>query len=225
MLNQLISVETIQVKPSVKDWKEAIRTASDPLFKKGTIHQDYVEAMINNVLEMGPYIVVAPRIALAHARPEQGVNQLGISLLCLKERVSFSKEGRHDVNLIIVLAAVNSETHLKVLSQLASLLSDDEGLRSIFQANSALEVSQLSISIPQTRRCETMKILVVCGVGLGSSFMIEMNVKKVLKELGIEAEVSHTDLTTGKSEKADYYIGSPEIMEQLRRAETKKRSH
>jgi PTS system ascorbate-specific IIB component len=60
-----------------------------------------------------------------------------------------------------------------------------------------------------------MKILVVCGVGLGSSFMIELNVKKVLKELGIEAEVSHTDLTTGKSEKADYYIGSPEIMEQL----------
>ena len=60
-----------------------------------------------------------------------------------------------------------------------------------------------------------MKILVVCGVGLGSSFMIELNVKKVLKELEIEAEVSHTDLTTGKAEKADYYIGSPEIMEQL----------
>jgi PTS system ascorbate-specific IIB component len=60
-----------------------------------------------------------------------------------------------------------------------------------------------------------MKILVVCGIGLGSSFIIEMNVKKVLKELGIEGEVSHTDLTTGKTEKADYYIGSPEIMEQL----------
>jgi PTS system ascorbate-specific IIB component len=38
------------------------------------------------------------------------------------------------------------------------------------------------------------KILVVCGNGLGSSFIIEMNVKNVLKELGIEAEVSHTDL-------------------------------
>jgi PTS system ascorbate-specific IIB component len=60
-----------------------------------------------------------------------------------------------------------------------------------------------------------MKILVVCGVGLGSSFIIEMNVKKVIKELEIEADVSHTDLTTAKTEAADYYIGSGDIMDQL----------
>ncbi|MFP3489643.1 PTS sugar transporter subunit IIB, partial [Staphylococcus sp. SIMBA_130] len=39
------------------------------------------------------------------------------------------------------------------------------------------------------------KILVVCGNGLGSSFIVEMNVKSILNELGIEAEVDHTDLT------------------------------
>ncbi|WLR52513.1 PTS sugar transporter subunit IIB [Bacillus tianshenii] len=59
------------------------------------------------------------------------------------------------------------------------------------------------------------KILVVCGNGLGSSFIVEMNVKKALDEMGIEAEVSHTDLTTAKSEPADYYIGSNEIVENL----------
>lgn len=60
-----------------------------------------------------------------------------------------------------------------------------------------------------------MKILVVCGSGLGSSFMLELNVKKAIKELGIDAEVTHTDLTTAKSEPADYYIGSGDIMDQL----------
>jgi PTS system ascorbate-specific IIB component len=60
-----------------------------------------------------------------------------------------------------------------------------------------------------------MKILVVCGSGLGSSFMLELNVKKATKELGIDAEVTHTDLTTAKSEQADYYIGSGDIMDQL----------
>ena len=35
-----------------------------------------------------------------------------------------------------------------------------------------------------------MKITAVCGTGLGSSFMLEMNVKKVLKELGVTAEVT-----------------------------------
>ncbi|WP_341533966.1 PTS sugar transporter subunit IIB [Sporosalibacterium faouarense] len=60
-----------------------------------------------------------------------------------------------------------------------------------------------------------MKILVACGSGLGSSFMIEMNIRKIIKELGVEAEVSHTDLSTAKSEKADIYVGTRDIADQL----------
>ncbi|MCD4838346.1 MULTISPECIES: PTS sugar transporter subunit IIB [Neobacillus] len=56
------------------------------------------------------------------------------------------------------------------------------------------------------------KILVVCGNGLGSSFIVEMNVKNVLGQLGVEAEVSHTDLTTAKTEKADLYLGSKDLI-------------
>ncbi|KMM36499.1 PTS sugar transporter subunit IIB [Guptibacillus hwajinpoensis] len=59
------------------------------------------------------------------------------------------------------------------------------------------------------------KILVVCGNGLGSSFIVEMNVKTILNDLGIEAEVDHTDLTTSKSETADFFLGSTEIVENL----------
>ena len=60
-----------------------------------------------------------------------------------------------------------------------------------------------------------MKILVVCGSGLGSSFMIEMNIIKVLKELEIEAEVNHSDLGSAKGEKADIYVGTRDIADQL----------
>lgn len=59
------------------------------------------------------------------------------------------------------------------------------------------------------------KILVVCGNGLGSSFIVEMNVKNVLKDMGVEASVSHTDLTTAKSEEADLYIGSRDLISNL----------
>lgn len=59
------------------------------------------------------------------------------------------------------------------------------------------------------------KILVVCGNGLGSSFIVEMNVKKILGELGIQADVSHTDLATSKTEHADMYLGSKDIVGQL----------
>ncbi|MGN4125872.1 PTS sugar transporter subunit IIB [Lysinibacillus sphaericus] len=60
-----------------------------------------------------------------------------------------------------------------------------------------------------------MKILVVCGNGLGSSFMMALTVKKALAELGKEAEVTHTDLTTATAEQADLYIGAGDIMDQL----------
>ncbi|WP_315708786.1 PTS sugar transporter subunit IIB [Brenneria uluponensis] len=59
------------------------------------------------------------------------------------------------------------------------------------------------------------KILIVCGNGLGSSFIVEMNVKKIIIELGKEATVSHTDLTSAKTENADIILGAKDIVEQI----------
>lgn len=60
-----------------------------------------------------------------------------------------------------------------------------------------------------------MKILVCCGSGLGSSFMMEMNIKKVLKDLNVNAEVEHSDLSSAKAMKADIYVGTRDIASQL----------
>lgn len=60
-----------------------------------------------------------------------------------------------------------------------------------------------------------MKIMVVCGNGLGSSFIMEMNVKKALTEMGKTADVDHTDLASAKSEQADIFIGAADIVGQL----------
>ncbi|NPV44112.1 MAG: PTS sugar transporter subunit IIB [Firmicutes bacterium] len=60
-----------------------------------------------------------------------------------------------------------------------------------------------------------MKILVVCGSGLGSSFLIETNIKKVLKELGVEAQVDHADLGSAKGYGADILVGTKDIAVQL----------
>ncbi|OOE14347.1 PTS sugar transporter subunit IIB [Fictibacillus arsenicus] len=60
-----------------------------------------------------------------------------------------------------------------------------------------------------------MKIMVVCGNGLGSSFIMELNVKKALTEMGKTAEVEHTDLASAKTVPADIYIGAADIVGQL----------
>ncbi|HEJ9064184.1 TPA: PTS sugar transporter subunit IIB [Serratia marcescens] len=56
-----------------------------------------------------------------------------------------------------------------------------------------------------------MKIMAICGSGLGSSFMVEMNIKKVLKKMGVEAEVEHSDLSSATPGAADVFVMAKDI--------------
>ena len=59
-----------------------------------------------------------------------------------------------------------------------------------------------------------MKIMAVCGSGLGSSFMLEMNVQQILSELGVGGiEVEHSDLSSVTPDQADLFIAAKDIAE------------
>ncbi|MGE9550308.1 PTS sugar transporter subunit IIB [Erwinia amylovora] len=56
-----------------------------------------------------------------------------------------------------------------------------------------------------------MKIMAVCGSGLGSSFMMEMNIKKVLKNIDVTADVDHSDLGSVTPDLADVFVMAKDI--------------
>jgi mannitol operon transcriptional antiterminator len=143
MLKDLLVPPHIQFVEAVDDWKTAIKIAAQPLLDNGYIKTEYIQAMINNVIEMGPYIVIAPGLALPHARPEQGVKQIGMSFLKIKNGCFFSEKEEHRVYLLIVLAAIDNETHLKALSQLTKLLSNKENMNLLLSSDSVDEVFAL----------------------------------------------------------------------------------
>lgn len=58
-------------------------------------------------------------------------------------------------------------------------------------------------------------ILIVCGNGLGSSFMVSLKVEKLIKEMGIDASVKHSDLSSAKGMNADLYLGASDIIKNL----------
>ena len=59
-----------------------------------------------------------------------------------------------------------------------------------------------------------MKILAVCGSGLGTSFMVEMNIQSVLKELDVtDVEVAHSDLSGATPGDADVFFLAKDIAE------------
>lgn len=58
------------------------------------------------------------------------------------------------------------------------------------------------------------RFLAVCSTGLGSSFMVHMNIEKVLKELGIDGiEVDHADLGSVAPGQADAVFVGRDIAE------------
>ncbi len=66
-----------------------------------------------------------------------------------------------------------------------------------------------------------MRIMAVCGSGLGSSFLVEMNIKKVLVKIGVEAEVEHSDLSSATPGAADLFVMGKDIAESARMPEDK----
>lgn len=60
-----------------------------------------------------------------------------------------------------------------------------------------------------------MKILAVCGFGVGSSMVLKMTIEKVLKNEGIEAEVENTDISTAQGVNCDVIFTSFELAENL----------
>ncbi|TLF42441.1 PTS sugar transporter subunit IIB [Lacticaseibacillus zeae] len=61
-----------------------------------------------------------------------------------------------------------------------------------------------------------MKIAAVCGSGLGSSFMVEMNIQSVLKDLGVTGiETAHFDVGSATEGSADYFFVGKDLADSL----------
>lgn len=125
LLKELITEDTVTVVDHVEDWKAAITLAANPLLRQGEIEEKYIDAMIQKVEESGPFIHIGPFVALPHARPEEGVNEIGMSILKVDEPVNLLDDVAHPIKLFICLAAVDNDTHLKALANLTNILSDE----------------------------------------------------------------------------------------------------
>lgn len=126
MLEDVLKDSNILLNEQVTTWEDSIRRVSEPLIKEKIIEPRYVTAMIDSVKEYGPYIVIGKYIALAHARPEDGVNSLGISVATIKDPIAFGNEENDPVKIIFCLAAVDSYSHLNIMKSLIELINDEE---------------------------------------------------------------------------------------------------
>lgn len=137
----LIKESNVQILEGASDWKEAVCQSVVPLERDGFVTEAYKDAIIENVEKLGPYICIAPHIALPHARPEQGAIKSQIAVTLFRKEVDFDREDAR-ANLFISLAAADSDSHLDVLMQISDILQDEERTANILQAKDAAELYQ-----------------------------------------------------------------------------------
>jgi PTS system ascorbate-specific IIA component len=140
MLATYLTAEVIQIKIEVKDWEAAVRAGGQLLFEAGKCTSGYIDAMVRTVHEMGPYMVLAPGLALAHARPEDGVSEVGLSLVTLQTPVNFGNAANDPVELVISFCAVDHESHVDVLKALAMFLREEENQNLLRNAETVEQV-------------------------------------------------------------------------------------
>lgn len=139
-MNNLIMENAIQINGDASSWEEAIKLAGNLLIDNGLAQGEYVDAMIDNVKKYGPYILVAPRIAMPHASQSSGAIGTGISFVKLSNPVVFANKEDSPVSVIIAVVAADSNKHMETFSKVASILMEQKNLEKLYEANSKEDV-------------------------------------------------------------------------------------
>ncbi|MFP1648806.1 BglG family transcription antiterminator [Enterococcus mundtii] len=134
MLKDILTDNHILIQEHVDNWQEAIERVAKPLLKENIVESSYVDAMVRAVEEYGAYIVIGKHLALAHARPEDGVNMLGVSVATIRQPVDFGNEEMDPVKIIFCLAAVDSYSHLTIMKELIELINDETKLTHLIES-------------------------------------------------------------------------------------------
>lgn len=140
MTNEIIAKANIELKVRAQDWRHAMQLAGDLLTKNGYTTEEYTHEMIHAVETLGPYIVVAPGIALAHSRPAPSVIKTGLSLTTLVEPVNFGSEENDPVEIVFGLCATDSNNHIQIISRLVEFLDNEENIKFLKRCTDSSDV-------------------------------------------------------------------------------------
>ncbi len=128
LLQDLLSEDNVSFHYPAETWEDVIRHGGQLMVDAGFTEPTYTEAMINVVRDMGPYIVLAPGLAMPHARPEMGAKQVGTALVTLEKPIDFGSPENDPVSVAVFLCAPNKEEHIQLLTDIATLFEDEEFL-------------------------------------------------------------------------------------------------
>lgn len=140
VMDQALGQGSIKLQQSCVSWRETFELAGLGLVESSRTTSAYTNEMIQAFEELGPYMVIAPGIALAHGRPSESVLETGLSLVTLSTPVAFGSTANDPVSLVIGLAAVDHDSHIDLMAALSELLMSEDTVNFLLNAKNESEV-------------------------------------------------------------------------------------
>ncbi len=133
LLREIVERKLTKYADSAADWRESVRMSCETLEAAGIVEANYKEDIIACLEKYGPYIVIAPMIAMPHSQENAaGVHETAIGFMKLSDAVSFDpKDSEKDAKVFFTVASCDPNQHIDNISRLSDLLSNDEVLEAL----------------------------------------------------------------------------------------------
>jgi PTS system ascorbate-specific IIA component len=122
MLQDFLNRNTIAIHQRANDKYEAIRLAGALLEKQNLTTAAYTDEMISTLDSLGPYIVLSPGIAFAHARPGDYILEDCVSMVVLDTPVAFGNQRNDPVRVLFAIGARDNKHHLSCMRGISKLI-------------------------------------------------------------------------------------------------------
>jgi len=133
------SIVTQEASPS---FEAAVSQSVSLLVESGKAQANYVDEVLESLKVLGPYFVIAPGLALAHAKPSDAVIQPGMALLKLAKPV-LSGSANDPVSLIFSMCSPNANDHLDMLGDFGELMSTENVMNSLLNASAQSVIAEI----------------------------------------------------------------------------------
>lgn len=144
LLKRLLTEEVVRLDvEGLVSPKDVIEYCGNLLVGAGKVSEEYVERMVDVYNTLGAYMVMAPGLAMPHARPDGNVKESCISFVKLKEPVSFGHPCNDPVKIVFALGGVSDNGHIDILENLGSLLSVDDIVDKLSEVRTYRELVEL----------------------------------------------------------------------------------
>lgn len=125
MIRDLVTDATYLENVVCCDWEELVDIGGGLLVKQGWVEPRFLQSIKDTIAEFGAYMVLVDDIAFFHGRPEAGVKEIGMSLVVLRDPVYL---GEKRIKAAFTFAAVDKNSHLKLMRELGGYLQDESFL-------------------------------------------------------------------------------------------------